>query len=192
MQIATPTAWRDYIVPAIGLVGTLVTVIATWAKDLNASAQRIRTLDEATKRAAFWDTWSKAMAAADPEANQATFTFKVKNEVLAAADSVEKAFHVLAVQQATDANVLREHEHSLDSISRVRRWLLLYRPPRVRAWIPRTFFYFYVIETPLLAIFQMIGTGGKFGFLLSLAAVFIFRSVSIWAEGPRAEVLAAH
>ncbi len=148
-----PTSyWKDYIIPVIGLVGTLVTVIATWAKDLNSSAHRIRTLDEATKRAVFWDTWSKALAAADPEASLATLTSKVKTEVLAAAESVEKAFHVLAVQQASEAHAIQEHQRSRDSIPRLRRWLLLYKPPRARAWIPRIFFYIYLLLHAVLSI----------------------------------------
>jgi len=176
--------WKDYVIPLIGLVGTLVTVIATWAKDLNASAHRIRTLDEATKRAAFWDTWSKALAAADPEASSAALTFKVRTEVLAAAESVEKAFHALALQQASEARALQERQRSRDSVSRFRRWFLLYKPPRARAWIPRTFFYLYVVYTPIFPFMDdsteaWAAVGG------GLVLVMLFRWLSIWAERPR-------
>ncbi len=183
----TTSYWKDYIIPVIGLVGTLVTVIATWAKDLNASAHRIRTLDEATKRAVFWDTWSKALAAADPQASQATLTSKVKTEVLAAAETVEKAFHVLAVQQASEAHAIQEHQRSQDSIPRLRRWLLLYKPPRARAWIPRIFFYIYLFYTPFFPF--LMGSDERWASVGGgLILIFVFRGLSIWAEKPRGVV----
>lgn len=176
---------------AIGLLGTLVTVAVTLAKDLGASAQRVRTLDEATKRATFWDTWSKALAAVDPEASPAALRSKVKVEVLAAAESVEKAFDVLAAQRASDGQALREHQRSQGSTSWFRRWFLLYKPPRARAWIPRVFFYLYVMDIVYLPFVLPHPPGSTnhadvLGLVLGcvIAAVF-FRWLSIRLERPR-------
>ena len=181
------SAWRDYI-PVIGLVGTLVTALATWARDLNSTAQRIRTLDEATKRAAFWDTWYKAMSAADPQLNASELASKVRTEIAAAAESVEKAFCVLAVQRASEAQQASQHQRAQHSVSRVRRWLLLYKPPRARAWIPRLFFYLYLVYTPF---FPFIGprkepSEAAVGVLGGVLMIIIFRALAYWAEKPRA------
>jgi hypothetical protein len=178
---------------ACGLVGTLVAVTATWAKDLGASAQRIRILDEATKRALFWDTWSKALANADPEANAADLRSKVKIEIAAAAQSVEEVYHKPATRQPSAHVAVSQYQEHRSSLSRIRRWFLLYKPPRWRAWVPRLFFYIYVLEASLAPFAPFVRRGGYMGFpdrlvmfLGSVLAALVFRWLSIWAERPRA------
>lgn len=175
------------IVGLVGLVGTLMTAIATWAKDLNSQGRRIRTLDEATKRVSFWDTWSKALAAADSGQNQAILGSKVKTEVLAAAGSVEKAFHALALEQASEAQAHQKQEQDRGSVNRLRRWFLLYKPARRWAWVPRCFFYIYVIEAPLVPFLpepQDLPSRVFMSFSVILAAIF-FRWLSIRVEKVR-------
>lgn len=168
---------------AIGLIGTLVSLSAAWAKDLNATAQRIRVLEDAMKRAQFWDTWSKALATVDPEANTADLKAQLKAEILAAAEPVQLLFRK-PPENAPRLAGLAEFLSFRSSLSRFRRWLLLYKPPRGRAWVPRIFFYYYVMTIPLrpfLSSHSMV-----FSVIYSLVLALFFRWLSAWAEKPHA------
>jgi hypothetical protein len=166
---------------AIGLVGTLVSLSAAWAKDLNATAQRIRVLEDAMKRAQFWDTWSKALATVDPEANTADLKAQLKAEILASAEPVQQLFHKTPANTPSLAG-LADYLSFRSSLSRFRRWLLLYKPPRGRAWVPRIFFYYYLMTIPLrpfLSSHSMV-----FSVIYSLVMALFFRWLSAWAEKP--------
>jgi hypothetical protein len=166
---------------AIGLIGTLVSLSAAWAKDLNATAQRMRVLEDATKRALFWDTWSKALATVDPEANTADLRAQLKAEILAAAEPVHQLFRKPPAN-APRVTSLAGYLSFRSSLSRFRRWLLLYKPPRGRAWVPRIFFYYYLMTIPLrpfLSRHSMV-----FSVVYSLVLALFFRWLSAWAEKP--------
>jgi len=176
---------------ASGLVGTLVAVTATWAKDLDASAHRLRILDEATKRALFWDTWSKTLASADPEANAVDLRSKVKSEVAAAAQLVEEVYHKPAPSALSAPVAPSQYQQYRSSLSRTQRWFLLYKPPRWRGWIPRFFFYIYAIEAPIIPFVPLASENGSLLVSLGMFLGFVlfalfFRQLSIWAERPRA------
>lgn len=180
--------YRLLMEAVVGLVCMMLTGIATWVKDLNSHGRRLRTLDEATKRVAFWDAWSKSLAAIDSQQNPQTLAEKVKLEVIAAAESVERAFHSLAMEQAKEVSARQTHERTLSTISQLRRWFLLYKPVRWFAWIPRVFFYIYALEAPLLPFVaerQKDFAARLFMFLgLSLFAAF-FRWLSVRVDKPR-------
>jgi hypothetical protein len=66
----------------------------------------------------------------------------------------------------------------------MRRWLLLYKPPRPRAWIPRIFFYYYYILSIPIRPFITTHTVA-FAVVYNLVVAFFFRWLSAWAEKPR-------
>jgi hypothetical protein len=168
---------------ALGLIGTLLSVSAAWAKDLNATAKRLRVLEDAMKRAQFWDTWSKALATVDPESNTEDLRARVKAEILAAADSVQVAFRKPPAKVSPGTPPAQ-----VSSLSRFRRWFLLYKPSRPRAWVPRIFFYYYVLSIPIR---PMVTTHTVlFAVVYNLIVAFFFRWLSIWADKP--SVVQAH
>ena len=69
-QGGPPNSTRDDLIKglaagALGLIGTVVTILVGWLKDRDTSTTRLRQLDEASKRVAFWETWYKAIAPLD-------------------------------------------------------------------------------------------------------------------------------
>jgi hypothetical protein len=172
------------VVPSvIGLAGTLLTVAVAWAKDLNSSAKRIRIIDEATKRVQFWDTWLKAVDGIGYE-EIGLAKEKARGQVLAVSEAVEIAFHNIAAAK-TGAEIYFELKRQ--SLSHVRRWFLLYKPARARAWIPRVLFYIYII----LAIFLFVELAflnarfPKTLVVVSFLIAIFFRYLSLTLEQPK-------
>jgi hypothetical protein len=72
-----------------------------------------------------------------------------------------------------------------------RRWLLLYKPPRALAWLPRLFFYIYGVLI-VVSLIEWIAskdanqTDNATSLLIgSLVLCAIFRPLSVWLEKPR-------
>jgi len=181
---------RSLIPGALGLAGTLISIVFSWAKELNASAQRMRALDEATRRTAFWDAWLKAHLATS-EANEDVEMLKsrVRAELSAAASPVEEAYRQRAAL-VHPGNVDRAaYQDFRRSLSRSRRWLLLYKPPRALAWVPRLFFYGSLVEAlaiPFTLIDPAERQDWQYGVIGILFLLVMFRALSIWAEKPTA------
>lgn len=174
---------------ALALAGTLISLAASWAKELNASAQRMRALEEATKRATFWDTWLKAqLAAANANDEVSELKMRARAELSAAAIPIEEAYRQPAGLAPASRIDRTNYAAFQRSVPRLRRWLLLYKPPRPIAWVPRVFFYLILAESiaiPFILLdpaersdwqYAVIG----FAFLLA-----VFRGLSVWAERPR-------
>jgi hypothetical protein len=73
-----------------------------------------------------------------------------------------------------------EHKLYRASLSRFRRWLLLYKPPRSGAWIPRLMFYWILVSLPYIAT----RTDGA-TLLGAIIMIWAFRALSVWMETPR-------
>src|ERR1039458_1049622 len=59
---------RLYIVLiAIPAAAILVPALLTWARDLDATARRMRQLDEQNKIVSFWDNWMKTVSSVVPQ-----------------------------------------------------------------------------------------------------------------------------
>lgn len=199
-------SWDDIIkglaTGSLGLIGTLIGVGVTWVKGRSASTQRIRVLDEATKRILFWDAWLDSSTKANLAEELGKLESRIRGEMLAAAKMVGDTFESFQAEVPTDMERLIEYERFRASISRFRRWLLLYRPPRARAWIPRFFFYYIIVALPWLIYMgfssgtatasDQAGAGASMSPLFSavsfaiagLASIVLYRALSVWAERP--------
>jgi hypothetical protein len=121
---------------ALGLIGTVATLLYGWVKDRDTLATRTKQLDEASKRISFWDNWYKAISPLDSGNDSQYWRERARTEMWFTSVTIGRLFH----QEAQKATTL---------LPKWRRWLLFYAPPRSRAWIPRVLFYFYLFLGPL-------------------------------------------
>ena len=191
MQVSAEIS-KSLIAGAFSLVGTMVTLVVAWARDLSISAQRTRALDEATKRAVFWDTWLKSYLAIsqDPQEISAAKD-KTQHELATVALTVE---HLFRPSGAKPHELLPPSDEPQMVSARplawfprfvllVRRWFLLYRPARPIAWLPRLFFYTYVAV--LLTIPLKLKDPEWRSLLLgSVILIAAFRGLAVWTEKP--------
>jgi hypothetical protein len=122
------------VAAVIGLVGALAGVAVSWFNSTSATAQRMRVYQEATGRVSFWDDWLKARLAAGTSPEEtARLQARVQNELCVAVEYVEG---VVRGEKARAAyHVMRQN------LVNVRRWFLLYKPSRGRAWMARIMFF---------------------------------------------------
>ena len=192
-----PDVTTALISGALALTGTLISFAVSWAKDFSASAQQTKALEEATKRATFWEAWLKAqVAAADPSDNSAELKHRVRVELCAAADLIERvcreratASAVFPLPAAFGQQVAPLPASSARApIPWYRRWLLLYKPVRAVAWLPRIFFYACVAEM-IFILFSLLDPSERQDWQYAVIAfvflIAIFRGLSVWAEKPR-------
>jgi hypothetical protein len=136
---------------ALGLIGTLLTLAAGWLKERENSAKRSQRLDEAIKRVTFWEGWLKAIEPLDSGSEAAVWKDRARKQILSASDAIELLLH----DDAIPKNLAKKEEDFLlwrQELPWWRRWLLLYKPARERAWIPRAIFYGYLIVTLLMPL----------------------------------------
>lgn len=153
-EAAAPGSTKDDLIKgiaagALGLIGTLATVVVSWLKDRDISATRLRELDEASKRVAFWDAWFKALTLFEHQPKSLDWQELAKAEILSASVAIKKLFAIASVDQLTESERWRLRRQKMSSL---RRGLLLYSPPRLRAWIPRTIFYIYLLAPAIFII----------------------------------------
>lgn len=103
--------------------------------------------------------------------------------------TVEEAFRPSALPVPAGNVAIADYDESRKSLSSFRRWLLLYKPPRGRAWIARLFFYVMVAETVFLPLMLAASPGdrqaGPFLFFSSLFWIAVLRALSVGLEKPR-------
>jgi hypothetical protein len=131
---------------ATALLSTLVTVAFSWFKDRGASAQRLSKLDEASKRISLLESWFNARSRIAPDEIGVAKPL-VLEELDLAFREVKDLHEKARISPATVSAQQRA------KVGWFRRLLLLYPPPRKRAWVPRVFFYLVLVETiayPLL------------------------------------------
>ena len=54
------------VILLIPIAGIAVPAMITWARDLDATARRMRAVDEQNKIVAFWDNWAKSLDETKP------------------------------------------------------------------------------------------------------------------------------
>jgi hypothetical protein len=177
---------KGLIAGAAGLVGTLITAAITWARDRDVSSQRLRLLDEESKRLTFWDAWLKIQVSiTTSEAELSELRERVRAEASAAAALVKGAFQQ-PISESAAPSTLAEYSKLRNSLPRWRRWSLLYKPARTRAWIPRVLFYMFAVEGIVLVIVSWGDKEELSAIVIGvLFWVFLFRSLSVWLEKPR-------
>ena len=170
------------------LLSTVITLVAASARERSIPSKRARTIDEATKRTAFWDSWLKASLTTNAGEDLPHFRAKVYEELKAIAATVTLAFEVRIEDPAAAAlaanAVAFESDHS--SLSRFRRWFLLYKPYRGSGWAGKVFFYFYLLGAAVIAVASVVrgqihaaeGIAGVAAILMAL----VFRYVAISLE----------
>jgi len=157
---------KALVAGAFGLVGTLIPAAISWSHDRDAASARTRTLDEATKRLAFWEQWLKlsnlVVVPDDPTPAQ------LQNELQLLREIVQRDSLLSHTQQMRLRGKSTEFQNRLDDLPVWRRLLLLYKPGRPNAWIPRLFFYFGLFFAFLIP-FGLAGTPPLFHSVLLIS-----------------------
>ena len=180
---------KALVAGAFGLVGTLIPAAISWSHDRSAVSARNRTLEEATKRLAFWEQWLKVASQVtlpgDPTPDQ------LNQELILLREIVQKDSFVAHRELIKLQGKTSEFQNKLGELSLWRRMLLLYQPPRATAWFPRIFFYlglFAILIIPFGFAAPQDPLSLK-DFTISeiafLVWALIFRSLSRWLEQPR-------
>jgi|GEM_PF-6131587 len=182
---------RAMIAGAFGIAGTLIPIFISWTRERDAVSQRSKQLDEAIRRVQFWDQWLKLSSVIGDTEGEAA-RLRVQHELEMLCQLLSGASAQIHTEQAALKTFTNAFQAKLRSISGFRRFLLLYKPARAVAWIPRIFFFFFIFvilvgsTQPPYNKDTVAGVGG----LLFLAVIFWFLSRSI--EKPRKETLEVH
>lgn len=157
------TPFFAVLIASIPIATFLVQTILTWAKDLGASARRIRQLEEQSKVVAFWDSWIKteALLKTSSESNldvkgEETIAF-IRNEARRELSRVgEEALFIY--RKGEYAPLLRfkltfEEFHTYRSaLPWYRRALLLYKAPNPQAKLQKVLFHFVICWTVFIRL----------------------------------------
>jgi hypothetical protein len=184
-----PDTKRALMAGCFAIAGTLIPIITSWTKDRDTATQRSKQLDEATKRVQFWDQWLK-LSTTIGDAEGAAARQRVQHELDMLCQLLAGASAQLHIEQAVVQNRTTIFETKLKGLSLPRRLLLLYAPARGIAWLPRIFYFFFLVLAIVDPLLTEDGSSaqdtafGVFGFLV-IASVFGFLSHLI--ERPRKE-----
>ena len=110
---------------------TLIQIIEKFLRERTAQEEMDRSLQRATKQVAFWNSWYKAQQSVRPPEKLA----EAKEIVLKELDDLSVAQRLKPAPTAGQAVP--------DSV--VRRLLLAYKPSHAVAWLPRVFFYAFLL-----------------------------------------------
>jgi hypothetical protein len=138
-----------------------VPAILTWARDLDAMAQRMRQLDEQNKIVSFWDNWMKTVAAAVPPDSELNTRTEYLIGVLVGAARHELANagrNVMTIYRQREFVEFEEFKLDFARFQRFRaalpwyrRAFLLYRSPNAAARVPKLLFHLTLVS--ILATF---------------------------------------
>jgi hypothetical protein len=182
---------KGLIAGAFGLVGTLIPVFLSWSHDKDAVSSRMRKLDEATKKVAFWEQWLRlSQLICDPDSQE--HIIRVKKELGLLAEVLEADSHFAQIEMLRQHGRSTAFEEKVQVLPFWRRLLLFYKPARSLAWFPRLFFFSGLFLAVLLLV-TLFDPSKEFPphelaiteFML-LIWMTIFRSLSQWLERPRA------
>lgn len=98
-----------------------------------------------------------------------------------AAKTVEEAFPKPVTQSTTGPAAVADYQSSRATLRWYRRWLLLYKPARPRAWVPRVFFYLMAVELialPFILFDPEERDDWIYGVIGVLALTLLFRGLS--------------
>jgi hypothetical protein len=180
-----------------GLAGTLIPAFVAWRHERDANAARMRKLDEAIKRVAFWDQWLRVSVQLSSPADIERL-HKIERELTALGLILETDAELFSKKITVQRNVVAEFHHTIHALPSWRRALLLYAPERTLAWFPRILFY---AGFPAFFLIAMVGTdlradrstviGALFMDFILIVWIIVFRSLSRWLEGPSHGIVAA-
>ena len=180
---------KGLVAGAFGLIGTLIPAAVAWSRDRDAASARIRKLDEATKKVAFWEQWLKLSTQTCDPANLDSVA-RVQKELSLLAEMLENDSVVAQAAMIKQRGKSTEFQQKVHSMPYWRRLLLLYKPARSLAWFPRLFFFSGLILAFVLLLTLADPTKTfpvkdllivEFMLLVWMA---IFRSLSQWFEQP--------
>jgi hypothetical protein len=180
---------KGMVAGAFGLVGTFIPAAVAWSRDRDAASARIRKLDEATKKVAFWEQWLKLSTQTCDPANLDSVA-RVQKELTLLAEMLENDSVVAQAAMIKQRGKSTEFQQKVHAMPYWRRFLLLYKPARSLAWFPRLFFFGGLLLALILLItlFDPAKTFPLKDLLIieSMLIVWmaIFRSLSQWFEQP--------
>ena len=192
MPFFTPDVERGLVAGAFGLAGTLIPAALAWSRDRDVASSRMRKLDEATRRIAFWEQWLKVSTQiADP--SDLTCVQRVRKELALLGDILESDSLTVHAQMSTQQGIASEYKKTVHSLSLWRRLLLLYPPERSLAWFPRLLFYIGLFSLIVFSVFQISDRSNVEGFVIvefmTIVWIVVFRYLSVWLEQPHGSSL---
>jgi hypothetical protein len=137
------------------LAAILVPALITWARDLDATARRMRLIDEQSKIVGFWDNWVKAALATIPnEKERDTGTESLIHSLVWAArgELADAGRNVYSIYRWGEYRELRRFKLDFAGFQRFRaalpwyrRAFLLYRSPNNEARSPQFTFHLLLV-----------------------------------------------
>ena len=117
-------------------------------RDRLLAAKRTQQIDHATKRVVFWQSWLSAMSPLGTPEEQGDWKADAKSQLLLAADEMRIAVlsqdHLVRTYVARLERAKAARERFL-ALSRIRRWLLLFRPSKRETVLATVVFYFLLL-----------------------------------------------
>jgi hypothetical protein len=155
----------------IPIAAIMVPAVLTWTRDLDATARRMRKIDEETKKINFWNNWVKIAIETIPDENEwdtRTETtirslVRVARRELAYSGTNALRIYRLAEQRELEKFKLyfKEFQEFRAGLSWFRRAFLLYKAPNSRAKTFKTTFHLMLITLisspvliPLIIVFR--------------------------------------
>jgi hypothetical protein len=144
---------KGIVAGGLGLIGSLLPVVFNWLKDRDVRATRSRELDEAIKVVAFWQAWHVASNAIGTPIDAETRSRATDQLELAGkkVDSLFEFWRPTTYLRQIDRDTFIQKRKSL---SFPQRWLLLYKPGRRVAWIPRLVLLAYIPAFLLVGLYR--------------------------------------
>ena len=156
-SLSIPEGVEEAVVTGLfALAATLLTAVLTWFHDRGISAQRTHLLKEANKRLALWDQWLKVVGQLS-EPIEKDDLVKVRNDMASLANLLETSSRSLRDELIVQKTEDKALTIKVEELPMWRRWLLLYRPCRSIAWLPRIFFYIGALSIALDILRPVVG-----------------------------------
>jgi hypothetical protein len=152
---------RVYVVLiCIPFAAILVPALLIWARDLDATARRMRQLDEQNRIVAFWENWARAISSAKGLDGWTEERAEKRIDVImheARLGMVEAGNEVLRIYRREEFRELREFRSTFAAFQAYRRRLpwfrrafLLYRAPNPKARRSKILFFNYLLIPPVI------------------------------------------
>jgi len=155
-----------------GIVASSFALVGAMIKDRSRYTRRMRRYEKAEKELAILRSWFAAQQLAlSPEQLE-----QAKNRL-----SEDSARVYAELYTAEERRGVRSATPLMRPASRIRRLLLLYKPRRAWAWIPRIVFYSY-LPAPLIPLFARNLSDGAASLVASLLFACIFWWISVQVE----------
>jgi hypothetical protein len=133
------TLWIAVGAFTIPAVVSLLANLIVWRKDLSGTAQRARTVDEATKAITFWEQWLKLKLALDPNDESAKRRYQK---------------HIDAVALMLEVEAAWEGYKPWEEYSKIRRVWLLVRNVSITFLIYRFYHYAFLLGSFSLPVIE--------------------------------------